>query len=89
MKIEKKSKKYFYEMTLEREVLREKIAEVLADIDRKLKNDMRFDDNLSGLKKKEIVLSIYMNVFNPEYGSMNKIKQAYESLDFVVDFLNK
>lgn len=45
---------------MEREVLREKSAGVLADIDRKLKNDMGFDDNLSGFKKrKEIVLSMY------------------------------
>ncbi len=82
-------KKYSYEITLEREVLREKSAGVLADIDREI-DKMCSDEAVSELKKRRyVVRDIYRNVFESEYNDMKRINQAHEKLNETVAFLKK
>lgn len=72
-----------YEINLQREILREKSAEILADFNRYMdKNNIDSKDN-----KNPIVLlylntiEIYNNIFSSKYDNMIKIEIANGQLD--------
>lgn len=78
-----------YEITLEREVLREKSAGIMADLDRYIdkKNIADSIDPIVILKKN--VADIFFNVFKAEYKDPNKLIEANAKLNLAADIISK
>ena len=78
-----------YEITLTREVLREKSAEILADFRRYIeKNDIKDKKNIIFLLK-EKVAEIYRNIFKVEYSNMKNLNEANGKLDLAKEILKQ
>lgn len=78
-----------YEINLQREILREKSAEILADFHRYMeeKNIEQFDLNTPIGILHKVVGSIYRNIFKSEYETREKIDEANGKLDLAKDIL--
>ncbi len=79
-----------YEITLKREVLREKSAGILADFNRYIR-EKNLTNELSNpvLILKETVGNIYRNIFKPEYDTFEKLTEANIKLDLANDVLKE
>ena len=78
-----------YEITLTREVLREKSAGILADFRRYIeKNDIKDKKNIIFLLK-EKVAEIYRNIFKVEYSNMKALNEANGKLDLAKEILEQ
>ena len=78
-----------YEINLQREILREKSAEILADFHRYMeeKNIEQFDLNTPIEILHKVVGSIYRNIFKSEYETREKIDEANGKLDLAKEIL--
>ncbi|WP_067140240.1 hypothetical protein [Oceanivirga salmonicida] len=77
-----------YEVTLRKEVLREKSAGILADYDRYIeKYNIKETDKNPINSLLNIVGDIYRNIFKPEYDSMEKLNEANIKLDLATKVL--
>lgn len=78
-----------YEINLQREILREKSAEILADFHRYMeeKNIEQFDLNTPIGILHKVVGSIYRNIFKSEYETREKIDEANGKLDLAKEIL--
>lgn len=76
-----------YEVTLRREVLREKSAGILADFNRYIIEKNISDNSNPIIVIKKVVRSIYSNIFNSEYDEMSKLNEANAKLDVAVEVL--
>lgn len=78
-----------YEINLQREILREKSAEILADFHRYMeeKNIERFDLNTPIGILHKVVGGIYRNIFKSEYETREKIDEANGKLDLAKEIL--
>lgn len=71
-----------YEINLQREILREKSAEILADYDKYLDKNNIGQDSLNPIRILEKTISeIYRNIFKPEYENIEKLNTANGQLD--------
>lgn len=79
-----------YEINLQREILREKSAEILADFHRYMeeKNIEQFDIKTPIGILHKIVGDIYRNIFKSEYDTKEKINEANGKLDLAKEILN-
>ncbi|MBS9776153.1 MAG: hypothetical protein KGV57_03575 [Fusobacterium sp.] len=79
-----------YQITLEREVLREKTAGILADFNRYIKEkNISKDKNNPIILLKESIGEIYRNIFNPEYSDLMILEKTNGKLDLAIEILNK
>ena len=78
-----------YEINLQREILREKSAEILADFHRYMeeKNIEQFDLNTPIGILHKVVGGIYRNIFKSEYETREKIDEANGKLDLAKEIL--
>lgn len=78
-----------YEINLQREILREKSAEILADFHRYMeeKNIEQFDLNTPIGILYKVVGGIYRNIFKSEYETREKIDEANGKLDLAKEIL--
>ncbi|MDY3060817.1 MAG: hypothetical protein SOR11_12600 [Fusobacterium sp.] len=78
-----------YEINLQREILREKSAEILADFHRYMeeKNIEQFDLNIPIGILHKVVGGIYRNIFKSEYETREKIDEANGKLDLAKEIL--
>ena len=78
-----------YEITLTREVLREKSAGILADYDRYIeKNDINDEKNPVFIIVKNIE-NIYREIFKPKYKNMKNLNEANGKLDLAKEILEQ
>lgn len=79
-----------YEITLEREVLREKSAGILADFNRYIKQkNISEDKNNPVVLLKESIGEIYRKIFNSEYSDLMVLEKTNGKLDLAIEILNK
>lgn len=77
-----------YEINLQREILREKSAEILADYDKYLDKNNIGQDSLNPIRILEKTISeIYRNIFKPEYENIEKLNTANGQLDLAWDII--
>ncbi len=76
-----------YEINLQREILREKSAEILADYIRFFNKNG--EDNKIIEKWYNTVGYIHTHIFDPEYNSLEKLKEANGTLDLALEVLKK
>lgn len=74
-----------YEINLQREILREKSSEILADYRRFFKKNGK--DNKIIEKLYNTVEYIHTHIFDPEYNSLEKLKEANGKLDLTKEIL--
>lgn len=74
-----------YEINLQREILREKSAEILADYIRFFNKNGK--DNKIIEKLYNTVEYIHTHIFDPEYNSLEKLKEANGKLDLAREIL--
>lgn len=80
----------FYNVNLQREILREKSAEILADIHRYMEANAveKFAENTPIGIIHAVVGNIYRNAFKSEFNEVAKIDAAHGKLDLARHILN-
>lgn len=80
-----------YEINLQREILREKSAEILADFNKYMReNNINYSNN--EIKNPIValyynVIEIYNNIFTPKYKDILKLEAVNGKLDLAKDIL--
>lgn len=74
-----------YEINLQREILREKSSEILADYRRYFKENGKNDKVIEKLYNS--VEYIHTHIFDPEYDSVEKLKETNGKLDLSKEIL--
>ncbi len=78
-----------YEINLQRDILREKSIEILADFFRYMETQKieEFDIKTPIGQLYQTVGDIYCNIFKPEYENMEKLNEANGKLDLAREIL--